>query len=185
MPTSEVQTDPIVRHALQSGKQVFVPYLHKNDGGVKGSADGEHAPKRIMDMVALRDVADYEGLERDSWGIPTVGDGAVGRVRVLGDGVDGEDRVGLDLVLMPGVLFEMQRDGKVRRLGHGKGFYDFFLYRYQKAYGSVSAVESWSKLQLYGLALEEQFLLEGGEDMVPVGDHDHLLDGVVLGVATP
>jgi len=29
MPTGEVQTDAIVRHALESGKKVFVPYLHK------------------------------------------------------------------------------------------------------------------------------------------------------------
>lgn len=185
MPDNEIQTDTIVRHALSVGKQVFVPFLHANTMGVKGEDYGEVAPKRVMDMVRLRDLGDYEGLQRDSWGIPTVETDAIGRKRVLWDDdnvlkISGEGS--LDLMLLPGVAFEMERDeskgGKVRRLGHGKGFYDFFLYCYQKG---QAGPEARKKLQLYGLALKEQFLSDGKEQRVPVGPHDHLLDGLITG----
>ena len=64
MPTGEIQTDEIVRHALSVGKDVFVPYLHRNGQAEAGSGEGggSAAPKKVMDMVRLREVGDYEGL---------------------------------------------------------------------------------------------------------------------------
>src|ERR1700761_4180994 len=98
MPGGEIQTDPIVRHALASGKEVFVPYLHKNP------QQPEHAPARVMDMVRLQGLTDYESLKPDRWGIPSIDAGTVHeRQRILG-GPDahGSNNAVLDLILLPG-----------------------------------------------------------------------------------
>lgn len=169
MPSGEIQTDAIVNSALADGKQVFIPYLHSNPDA------GEGSPKRIMDMVALKGLEDYESLGRDAWGIPSVGEDDLDqRERILGS-----DYAGLDLMLLPGVAFQRQEEGGgVRRLGHGRGFYDYFLQRYALRHEKASD-GSTRKLKLYGLALEEQFLRH--EDMVvPVGPLDHTLDGVLV-----
>lgn len=185
MPSSELSTTSIVRHALENGKAVFVPYLHATTARDTG-ADG-YLPKRCMDMVRLHGLEDFEGLERDSWGIPTVGSEGVGeRERILGgdrEKRDGEGG-GLDLMLLPGVAFgkvkgEDEGNDMVRRLGHGKGFYDFFVTRYRGRIATAREGEDWKEPLLVGLALKEQ-VLEDGEE-VPLGDHDALLDGLVVG----
>ncbi|KAM4057030.1 5-formyltetrahydrofolate cyclo-ligase family protein [Hirsutella rhossiliensis] len=162
MPTGEVQTDAIVRHALGCGKQVFVPYLHKPD-----AADG---PARVMDMVSLTGIHDYESLRPDRWGIPSVDPATLDRRRrVLGGSAE------LDLMLMPGVAFDLDGAGRIRRLGHGKGFYDFFLNRY------LAAADGHPPLLLYGLALTEQLLSASPGEQVPVDLHDRNLHGLILG----
>lgn len=179
MPGCEIQTDPIVRHALASGKQVFVPYLHKS-----GLPPGD-GPARLMDMVSLKDVRDYESLQRDKWGIPSV-DGATvhERQRSIGE-LDGERSAdaALDLILLPGVAFDFDPEtGAVRRLGHGKGFYDYFLHRYALATKAEKASSNdGSAVLLYALALKEQILSPDAGEAVPVGPHDQPLDGIILG----
>jgi len=177
MPTGEIQTEKIVKHAFSQGKEVFVPYLYKPESLVEGYPKG-----RIMDMVKLRDEKDYESLERDTWGIPTVGlDGIEKRESILqqfGPKMHGSPS-GLELILMPGVAFErdtVKEKNGVKRLGHGKGFYDFFLHRYGLLYGPLERPP-----QLYGLALKEQLLLEGDGLHVPMGDLDHTLHGLLVG----
>jgi 5-formyltetrahydrofolate cyclo-ligase len=124
---------------------------------------------------------DFESLEADNWGIPSVSPESVEsgeRERVLGkDSTEAHGREihGLDLMILPGVAFQVAHDkhGKeVRRLGHGKGFYDFFLRRYGQRYGRLPT--------LVGVGLREQ-VLEEGQGEVPVGETDVLLDGVVDG----
>jgi 5-formyltetrahydrofolate cyclo-ligase len=175
MPGGEIQTDPIVRHALSVGKKVFVPYLHKLQN------PPPDAPKSVMDMVDLRSLMDYETLKRDSWRIPTIDAGTVDeREHVLTNGSEK-----LDLVLMPGVAFDVDpKSGFIRRLGHGKGFYDYFLHRYRE--GQSSQIKEPSEtpgtdVLLYGLALEEQYLNSGTGVSIPVGEHDSLLHGLLLG----
>lgn len=200
MPGGEVQTDAIVRHALAAGKDVFVPYLHRS-----GLPAGE-GPARLMDMVRLDGVADYEGLARDKWGIPSVDAATVGRrQRSVGeiDGAGGGGGISagsgvhvpadgpLDLILLPGVAFDIDPGSKaVRRLGHGKGFYDYFLHRYALATSSSSsssppesgqAGNENSGVLLYALALKEQLLSPESGESVPVGPHDQPIDGVFLG----
>ena len=180
MPGGEIQTDDIVRDALAAGKQVFVPYLHSssttaNDGG----------PSRVMDMVQLRDIQDYEALTPDRWGIPSVDPDTVQhRRRILDDRSEtiSGDKVTttLDLLLMPGVAFDFG-DGAVRRIGHGKGFYDFFIHRYLLR---AAEAESGANLLLYGLALQEQFLDGTTGEQIPVGPMDQGLHGLVLGDGT-
>lgn len=179
MPFGEVQTDAIVRHALSAGKQVFVPYLHKSHFAP------DEAPARIMDMVRLRDLQDYESLRRDKWGIPSIDPGTVSdRQRVLG-GADASIAAPstLDLVLVPGVAFDLDPEtSNIRRLGHGKGFYDFFIKRYSnQAATTQDHGKQAHPVLLYGLALSEQLLPQDSDSSVPVGPHDEILDAVVLG----
>lgn len=128
MPEGEISTAAIVRDALKGGKQVFVPYTYKT------SPKGEGQPISIMDMVELRSIDDYESLKADNWGIPTPdGDTIEGRRNSFGGrGLSHHSTIsspgqesGLDLIVMPGMAF----DSDLGRLGHGKGFYDYFLAR--------------------------------------------------------
>ncbi|OAA49198.1 5-formyltetrahydrofolate cyclo-ligase [Beauveria brongniartii RCEF 3172] len=177
MPAAEVQTDAIVRHALDAGKQVFVPYLHRSTLSEPGT------PARIMDMVQLRSIQDYESLDRDKWGIPSIDDAAVaGRERILGDSPSnfGPSPATLDLMLVPGVAFDSDAEvgTGIRRLGHGKGFYDFFLNQY---FARVAEHSGHSEsLHLIGLALKEQWL-EPGDGQVPMGMYDRRLHSLILG----
>lgn len=177
MPTAEVQTDAIVRHALASGKQVFVPYLHKSPLVTAPAV----TPARVMDMVRLDDIHDYESLKRDKWGIPSIDPTTVHqRQRILG-GSDAHhsDQATLDLILMPGVAFDLgPKSNEIRRLGHGRGFYDFFLERYAEKLNTLDRQRP--SVLLYGLGLKEQFL-SSATDEVPVGPYDQPLHGLILG----
>jgi 5-formyltetrahydrofolate cyclo-ligase len=169
MPSAEIQTDSLVRHALAAGKHVFVPYLHKSPLDTPGT------PARVMDMVRLSSLQDYEALQPDRWGIPSINPATVQeRKRVLGGpDVERSELATLDLILMPGVAFDVDDTGSVRRLGHGKGFYDFFLNRYTAQVSSTPL--------LYGLALREQFLSGQADEAIPMGPYDRKLHGLVMG----
>lgn len=110
MPAGELSTRNIVQDALQNGKNVYIPYIHKVD------------QLSIMDMLALNSMAEFESLQPDKWGIPSLQPTQIpGRRNCF-------DATGLDLIVMPGMAF----DQGFRRLGHGKGYYDHFLTRYSK-----------------------------------------------------
>ncbi|KAK6337723.1 hypothetical protein TWF696_001204 [Orbilia brochopaga] len=68
MPTGEIDTVPIVEDAFKQGKQVFIPFTHK---AVPATSSDEEPKPSIMDMVSLHSLEDYQGLKRNSWGIPT------------------------------------------------------------------------------------------------------------------
>lgn len=130
MPKGEVTTRAIVLDAMAQGKQVFVPYIYT----AQPNTFSEKA-RKVMDMVSVHSREDYESIEshRDAWGIPSVEDESVaGRNSVVGfeaETTNMRNRVSkcdLDMIVMPGVAF----DTDCGRLGHGKGFYDFFLQRY-------------------------------------------------------
>lgn len=128
MPSGEIATSSIVHEALKEGKRVFIPYTYK----VKAPKEGQ--PRSIMDMLELQSISDYESLQPDSWGIPTPSLGSISsRANSFGGmGITDGDTTqeisvenGVDLIIMPGMAF----DAKFGRLGHGKGFYDYFLHR--------------------------------------------------------
>ncbi|KAK2630450.1 hypothetical protein QTJ16_001270 [Diplocarpon rosae] len=177
MPTGEVQTDAIVRHALKSGKQVFVPYIHEPQPLTPDT------PRSVMDMVDLRSLSEYESLKRDGWGIPTVNADIVDQ-REHVPNISTKETQALDLILMPGVAFDVDPNtGFVRRLGHGKGFYDYFLHRYMQSRGSNvrETTTPGTDVLLCGLAFHEQFLVSDAGSSVPVGDHDNLLHSLLVG----
>ena len=125
MPGGEISTSDIVRNALNQGKKVFIPYTYNLQNPKEGQ------PKSIMDMVELQSMKDFESLEADKWGIPTPSkDSISSRANCFGGtGVTNGDTTttatGPDLIVMPGMAFHSQ----FCRLGHGKGFYDYFLTR--------------------------------------------------------
>ena len=127
MPSGEISTAAIVQDALDKGKKVFIPYTYQR-------SQPELRPKSIMDMVELHGSKDYEEFLPDKWGIPTPSaDSIPTRANSFGGlGRSEADTTpqaasesGLDLIVVPGMTF----DAGLGRLGHGKGFYDYFLDR--------------------------------------------------------
>ena len=144
MPDGELRTRQLLHDAFRQGKQVFVPYIRKI------SSLDEGKPSSVMDMVSLESQEDYEALTPDAWGIPSISGSSIGvRRHILGEASDTansfHDDVSvsssdclplkqkgteiLDMIVMPGVAF----DTSLGRLGHGKGFYDYFLERYHRS----------------------------------------------------
>jgi 5-formyltetrahydrofolate cyclo-ligase len=125
MPGGEISTSNIVRDALDHGKKVFIPYTYNSSNAKEGQ------PKSIMDMVELHSMNDFESLTPDKWGIPTPSEASISsRANCFGgtgitNGEKPDSSEGLDLIVMPGMAF----DSNYGRLGHGKGFYDYFLTR--------------------------------------------------------
>jgi 5-formyltetrahydrofolate cyclo-ligase len=128
MPSGEISTAEIVKHAFHEGKGVYVPYTYKL------SKAQEFWPSSVMDMVRLSSLEDYQSLKPDKWGIPSPSKESVSERRNCfggygksdGQALEEETENELDLVIMPGLAF----DRHLERLGHGKGYYDFFLQRY-------------------------------------------------------
>lgn len=110
MPSGELSTRSIVHDAFQRGKEVYIPYIHTVD------------KVSVMDMLALESINEFESLQPDKWGIPSLQPTQIPGRR---DCFSGK---GLDLIVMPGMAF----DSEFRRLGHGKGYYDHFLKRYSQ-----------------------------------------------------
>lgn len=137
MPSAELSTSSVVQDALRNGKQVFIPYIHN----VESSASQQKTS--VMEMLALESMDEFESLEPDKWGIPSLKPSQVTEKRncLGGQGVSAEANQttealqGLDLIVMPGMAF----DQGFRRLGHGKGYYDHFLSRYWKKEESSNA----------------------------------------------
>ena len=71
---------------------------------------------------------------------------------------------GLDLVLLPGVAFTVHG----WRLGHGRGYYDRFLWEHKRRFGRFPTT--------IALAFSEQMRPE-----VPTSDNDVRLDQVISG----
>lgn len=186
MPTGEINTSNIVRDALSQGKKVFIPYTYKLDH----PKDGQ--PTSIMDMLELRSMQEFESLEPDGWGIPTPSkDSIASRANCFGGtGTTGGEvsnskdaDTGLDLIVMPGMAF----DSGFGRLGHGKGFYDYFLARcHQTSHKPFRGKNYWywsrggltNRCQV-GLSLTEQFLPP--DESVPMDSSDYCLDALVTG----
>ena len=143
MPKGEVITRAIIHDAFRQGKQIFAPYICNNNLHVRPKS------RAAMNMVSLHSKSDYEALEPDAWGIPTIAEDSITkRIRILenlgystgsvsqGIVIREENSKSrsieygkLDLIVMPGVAF----DRDLGRLGHGKGFYDKFLQCYHES----------------------------------------------------
>ncbi|KAI7160506.1 hypothetical protein KC349_g3431 [Hortaea werneckii] len=169
-------------------------------GGVsKAKLDQEQSkPKKKkrkmrMEMLKLNSLEEFELLERDSWGIPSLppsslagrenargGFGPEGwpsrpgkeeRGGAKGKGENGDEVVesggGLDLIVVPGVAF----DREMARMGHGAGFYDGYLTR-------LVTEGRYKKPFLVGLCLAEQVLEPG---RILMEDWDWRVDAVATG----
>lgn len=94
---TEIDTSQILTEALKQGKKVYVPKVE----------DDEMKFYRIYSMDELK--IGYKGIPEPQ------GDSECFSYK--------EELVSKQLLLMPGVAFDMQRN----RIGYGKGFYDRFL----------------------------------------------------------
>ncbi|KAJ1970209.1 hypothetical protein H4R34_006098, partial [Dimargaris verticillata] len=70
-----------------------------------------------MEMVLVHDMADFQSLPKNKWGIP--------EPKMDHPRVNVFEMGGPELILMPGLAFDYQRN----RLGHGKGYYDKYIKR--------------------------------------------------------
>ncbi|CAL1603365.1 unnamed protein product [Knipowitschia caucasica] len=137
----EVRTDSIISHMFSVGKTCFIPrYQH-------GSSH--------MDMLRLGSQADIQDLPTTSWNIQQPAEDLAGEEAL--------DTGGLDLILMPGLGFDLSG----RRLGRGKGFYDTYLER--------CMAHPRGKPYTIALAYREQMC-----ESVPVDQRDVLIDEVLF-----
>ncbi|XP_072321008.1 5-formyltetrahydrofolate cyclo-ligase [Eucyclogobius newberryi] len=136
----EVRTDSILAHVFSSGKSCFIPRYERSS--------------RHMDMLRLTSEADVHNLQLTSWNIRQPGEDER-REEALDTG-------GLDLILMPGLGFDVSG----RRLGRGKGFYDTYLHRCK--------AHPRGKPYTIALAYTEQIC-----ERVPVDQRDVLIDEVL------
>jgi 5-formyltetrahydrofolate cyclo-ligase len=110
MPNGEIKTDPVLHHAIQNGKSVYVPQV------------GQNFEKCDMELlkVVIEDPSSEEIFHkhwpRNKWGIPEPPSDMPVENAKPGD---------IDLLVMPGLGF----DRKGNRLGQGKGYYDRFIAR--------------------------------------------------------
>lgn len=93
-----------------------------------------------MDMLSIGSRTDYHSLEPDSWGIPSISKHSLLHRKNC---LEGEE--GLDLIVVPGVAF----DEGFRRLGHGKGYYDYFMARY-KLIADKDGIKGGMKMPILG-----------------------------------
>lgn len=129
----EISTKEIISDAFDRGKTVFAPYIHQK---TNHDAIDVKRPKMIMEMLQLRSKEEVQALKPDKWGIPTMKAESISARRncLGGTGVHRDQSesqtsmTGLDMIIVPGVAF----DSSFGRLGHGKGFYDYFLDEYRK-----------------------------------------------------
>ncbi|KAE8550047.1 hypothetical protein EYB25_008578 [Talaromyces marneffei] len=177
MPTGEISTTGIVRDALSKGKEVFIPYTHK----LETTGNPSQPKVSVMDMLRLESMEEFESLQPDNWGIPSLDKQSIpnrqnclGGTGVLEERPRGNpDDLGLDLIVMPGMAF----DTDFQRLGHGKGYYDYFLNNYSKEIaGSPRASQ---RPYLVAIALKEQIV--NPPDEIPVASHDQPVDVIIVG----
>lgn len=173
----------------------------------------------VMDMLLLESMEEFEALEPDKWGIPSLQrDQALRKKNCFGGRgltfpaesqltTTHEAEQGLDLIVMPGMAFDLE----FRRLGHGKGFYDHFLTRYSGKETTVTpkmpflGKRSCARTHTHtnethqdkrqkrkkkkrnriltpstvALALKEQML--SSPDELPVSHHDWPVDSLIVG----
>lgn len=155
----EIDTRPLLEQAMEiDGKRCFIPYVRKT-----AVTDGDLIGPTRMHMDELVSIKDYEELPLNHYGIReprdpfAEGPSLVERADPLKDN--------LDLAIVPGVAFaRLPGDHRFSRLGHGKGYYDEFLYDWAK--------RASKHLHTVGLAFKEQIV----NNTFAVDGHDYPID---------
>lgn len=99
---SEVETLPLIRHALEEGKLVYCPKVEQ---------EGQMNFYRISSIEDLKE--GYRGIPEPE---------AVQELLYCGQEYSAEDT----LMILPGAVFDRERN----RIGYGKGYYDRYLEQY-------------------------------------------------------
>jgi 5-formyltetrahydrofolate cyclo-ligase len=102
MPKGEVRTEDLLKHALKSGKNCYVPYIINNTE---------------MEMVRIHSWEEFLSYPKSKWGYPEPSGMTEDTIALKNDG--------LDMIIVPGMAFDLNGN----RLGHGKGYYDRYIER--------------------------------------------------------
>ncbi|KAI0461378.1 hypothetical protein LJB42_001046 [Komagataella kurtzmanii] len=152
MPHGEVQTLPLIRKIFEDGKRLFLPRITKLEEGSFQRFPGQKSYLQMLEVPNLSQVLTlkprgvYKLLEPES-----------------NSGVNGLESE-IDIVVLPGVAFTKD----CYRMGHGAGFYDDYIKRYQESTGNPRPL-------LIGIGLKEQLV-----DSLPIEAHDEKLDYVLI-----
>ena len=127
MPSAELASTDIVHDAMHRGKKIFVPYIHTPAKPKKDQ------PSSILEMLTLKSLDEYDSLQPDNWGRPSLPkEGLMERENCFGgkgpEPDESQRGEGLDVIVVPGMAFDEQ----FGRLGHGKGYYDHLLARFSE-----------------------------------------------------
>jgi 5-formyltetrahydrofolate cyclo-ligase len=150
MPTGEILTDAILQHAIQNGKDVYVPTVGKNFE----KCDMDMLKVVLDDSSSSSDEIFHKHWPRNKWQIPEPPADMLIVTAKPGD---------IDLLLVPGLGF----DRKGNRLGQGKGYYDRFIAR---------MTTDETPLPLVAVALTPQLQ----DVDIPVAEYDRQMDLIVL-----
>ncbi|KAI9286885.1 hypothetical protein BC943DRAFT_275286 [Umbelopsis sp. AD052] len=132
----EINTREVIRNIFDTQKACYVPRF-------MGSA--------TMTMVKLNSWEDFLSLPVNKWNIP---EPPADQVRE-----DALDKQGLDLIIVPGVGFDVAGN----RIGHGRGYYD----RYMQQCEEWAAKNSRQPPKTVALALREQMVDVGRIPLEP------------------
>ena len=174
----EPDITPLIHAAMAQGKRVLLPR-------VLGSKSNE------MTMLYLEEIEELDlfpsskygvkepplevvsgirkGLKRFAWDDIDVTNVTKKDLLVQPDYAQERDRTfNIDLLVVPGVAF----DTNCNRLGHGKGYYDSFIFRNKSLQQQLSKTKR--STFIVGVALTEQMI-----DNVPHDERDMKLDAVI------
>ena len=124
MPSFEVETSSILNVCFTMQKKIYVPKII-------GKCSND------MQMLHVRSQHDLKTCVVNAWGIPEPSlyyNNIKEEDHLLRGNV--EDECDVDLILVPGVAFDVHGN----RCGHGKGYYDAFFQRLQKVYAERNLV---------------------------------------------
>ncbi|OEU15568.1 nagb/rpia/CoA transferase-like protein [Fragilariopsis cylindrus CCMP1102] len=152
MPMGEINTDLILQHCVQNGKDIYVPEVGKNFE----LCDME-LRKVILDESNSDNGMFHKSWPKNKWNIPEPPDSMPTDTAKPGD---------IDLMIVPGLGF----DRSCNRLGQGKGYYDRFIAKMTK---------DGQDLPLVAVALKPQLLVDGSQK-IPVAEYDRKMDMLIL-----
>lgn len=152
MPMGEINTDLIIQHCVQNGKDIYVPEVGKNF--------------ELCDMELRKVILNpteseahnsmfHKEWPTNKWKIP---EPPADMPTVTAKPND------IDLMIVPGLAFDRARS----RLGQGKGYYDRFIEK---------MTNNGETLPLVAVALKPQ-LVE--DTRIPVAQYDQQMDMIVL-----
>ncbi|KAK9368250.1 hypothetical protein V1509DRAFT_623504 [Lipomyces kononenkoae] len=178
----EVMTDALIKNAFDDGKLVFLPRIvHSSElsddqqnmfrNAQSHDFKSTYFPSRFLKMLQMRDHEAVQELVVADNGTHTF------TIKEPSEGEDALAASGLDLIIVPGLVF-----GKAcERIGRGKGFYDNFI----ELHKIVSQKCGQDGPSLVGIALREQLIREDDAadtsiDDFPCEAHDQKLDVLVV-----
>mgnify|MGYP003362232416 CR=1 FL=1 len=165
LPSGELPTDEIVKTCFNFGKKVYLPRVT----AISRFNDTKRFEKQksILHFLSIENSAEAEGLpERGKYKIREPDFKTNESGSVVNDLLANNEK--LDILFVPGMAFSSDCE----RLGHGAGFYDDFIKRYNEKYHE--------RPLLVGLGLKEQLLSKENGEVLHMEEHDELLDKVVI-----